>query len=241
MWKDKSVLAIVPARGGSKGIPRKNLRTVGGKSLIGWTARLIEELPWIDQALLSTDDAELAEEGRREGLPVPFFRPPELATDTALGVDVWRHGWLAAEDHYGCRFDLSLYLQPTTPLRTPEQIARTVETLWSGPFEAATTIAPVPGHFVPEKILRLDDQGRVQPYLEKFVSNRQTASRYYYRTGACYAAWREAVVERRQIVESACAGVVIDEYTANIDDPIDLAFAEFLYRRQTFSTQSSEG
>ncbi len=231
MWEDKPVLAIVPARGGSKGIPGKNLCRVGGRTLIGWAAHTIHQLPWIDRALLSTDDSQLAVEGRRVGLEVPFMRPPELATDTARGVDVWRHAWLAAEKHWNQRFDLSVYLQPTTPLRQPEHITRTLRALLSGSHEAATTIAPVPGHFVPEKILRLDDDGRVQPYTNTTVlSNRQEAPTYYYRTGACYAAWRDTIVERRRIVEGNCAGVVIEEYTANIDDPIELAFAEFLHQ-----------
>ncbi|BCX88985.1 CMP-N,N'-diacetyllegionaminic acid synthase [Methylomarinovum tepidoasis] len=231
MWKGHSVLAVVPARGGSKGIPGKNLREVGGRSLIGWTGWLIDQIPWIDQALLSTDDPALAEEGRRSGLAVPFLRPPELATDTALGIDVWRHAWLAAEAHWRRQFDLAVYLQPTTPLRRPEHIEKTVEALSAGNFEAATTIAPVPGHFVPEKILRLDESGCVRPYLDKSLSNRQQAPRYYYRTGACYAAWRDTIVTKRRIVEGNCAGVVIETPTANIDDPIDLDFAEFLYQK----------
>jgi len=97
-----NVLAIVPARGGSKGIPRKNLRVVGG------FCRLLPVRPeWrlrshgIDTCVLSTDDEEIAEEGRCHGLDVPFMRPEALSGDTALGVDVWRHARLASEDHYG--------------------------------------------------------------------------------------------------------------------------------------------
>lgn len=232
MWNDLPVLAIVPARGGSKGIPRKNLRKVGDKSLIGWTAHVIDQLPWIDEAILTTDDEELAEEGRRCGLQVPFMRPAELATDTAKGVDVWRHAWLAAEKVLTKHFPLALYLQPTTPLRQPQGLTRTLTALLSGPYQAATTVAPVPGHFVPEKILTLDDQGCVKPYLDRpSLSNRQQAARYYYRTGACYAAWRKTIVIDRQIIESNCIGVVIDQFTPNIDDPIELEFADYLASR----------
>ena len=118
-WQGRKVLAVVPARGGSKGIPRKNLCKVGGMSLIAHAARTARALDWIDRAVLSTDDEEMADEGRRHGLEVPFLRPAELASDTASGVDVWRHAWLESERHYGCRFDLSVLLQPTTPLRRP--------------------------------------------------------------------------------------------------------------------------
>ena len=99
-WRNRSVLAVVPARGGSKGIPRKNLAQIGGKSLVAHAAGLVAELDWLDGAVLSTDDHEIAEEGVRHGLSVPFLRPPDLATDTARGVDTWRHAWLASEAFY---------------------------------------------------------------------------------------------------------------------------------------------
>src|SRR5262245_62950592 len=87
-WGAEKVLAVVPARGGSKGIPRKNLRKVGGLSLIARAASVIRELPWIDRAVISTDDPDMAEEGRRHALDVPFTRPAILAGDTARGPDV---------------------------------------------------------------------------------------------------------------------------------------------------------
>lgn len=232
MWNGEAVLAVVPARGGSKGIPRKNLRRVGPWSLIEWTARVIAELGWVDAALLSTDDPEIAAEGRRVGLAVPGLRPAELASDTASGVDTWRHAWLLAENHWRRTFPLSVYLQPTTPLRRPEEVTRTMETLVSGGFEAATTVAPVPGHFVPEKILRLDERGRLHPFRDRpALANRQQAPRYYWRTGACYAARRRTIVDQQRILEADCAGVVVEGPTVNIDEAADLEFAEFLYRR----------
>ena len=83
-WQNKTVLAVIPARGNSKGIPRKNLCTVGGISLIAHTARVAKALSWLDAAVLSTDDDEMAEEGRRCGLDVPFRRPADLATDIRI-------------------------------------------------------------------------------------------------------------------------------------------------------------
>ena len=90
-WAGLSVLAVVPARGGSKGIPRKNLRKVGSLSLIAWAANTVGELAWIDSAVISTDDAEMAEEGKRYGLVAPFLRPIELASDVSSSVDMWQH------------------------------------------------------------------------------------------------------------------------------------------------------
>jgi CMP-N-acetylneuraminic acid synthetase len=110
-----SVLAVVPARGGSKGIPRKNLERVAGYSLVARAAMVARQLPWLDAAVLSTDDEEIAEEGRRYGISVPILRPADLASDTATGVAAWRHAWLASERHFDRQFDCSVLLQPTSP------------------------------------------------------------------------------------------------------------------------------
>ncbi|GAB4265042.1 MAG: acylneuraminate cytidylyltransferase family protein [Deferrisomatales bacterium] len=229
-----SVLAVVPARGGSKGIPRKNLCTVGGLSLIAHAARLARALHWLDRAVLSTEDPEMAEEGLRHGLEVPFSRPAELAGDFSTSKDVWRHAWLESERLYGCRFDLSILLQPTTPLRIPADVERTVRALTDGPCRAATTVSPVPGHFAPEKILKLDDSGKVHfyaPHGDRH-SIRQSIPTYYYRNGMCYAVTRETLIERGHIIEEDCAGVIIDRYVVNIDDPVELELAEYFYQKE---------
>ena len=100
-WNRLAVLAVSPARGGSKGIPDKNLRKVGGRSLIEHSARTAAALSWIDRTVLSTDDEKIAEAGRSCGLEVPFLRPAEFAGDLSPTVEAWRHAWLASEEHYG--------------------------------------------------------------------------------------------------------------------------------------------
>lgn len=231
-WQGLNVLAVIPARGGSKGIPRKNLRQVGGLSLVGRAARVVAGLPWVDQAVLSTDDPQIAEEGRRHGLDVPFLRPAELASDTATGASAWRHAWLASEEHYGRRFELSVLLQPTSPLRRPEEVERTLAAMVEGGHQAATTISKVPGHFAPQKLLTLDESGRVAFYHPEGSrhSNRQSIPDHYYRNGLCYAVRRETLVDRGLIVEEDCLGVVIEHYVANIDEPVELVIAECLLR-----------
>ncbi len=228
-WRGRTVLAVVPARGGSKGIPRKNLCQVAGRSLVAHAAQFAASLAWLDAAVLSTDDAAIAEEGRRYGLATPFLRPAELSSDTARGVDAWRHAWLASETEYGCRFDCSILLQPTSPLRQIADIERTLETMLSKGHSAAATVSPVPGHYVPQKLLTMTDG--VLSFLHPegaLHSNRQSAPTCYARNGLCYAARREAVVDRGEIVERDCAGVLIDGYVVNIDEPIDLRIAEML-------------
>ncbi|MEX2649390.1 MAG: acylneuraminate cytidylyltransferase family protein [Alphaproteobacteria bacterium] len=231
-WNGQAVLVVVPARGGSKGIPGKNLRTVGGLSLIGHAARVARALPWADRVVLTTDEEKIAAEGRAHGLDVPFMRPAELATDTAAAVDVWRHAWLAAEAHYGTRFALSVYLQPTTPLRTREDVEATVRAVVEGGHKAATTVSRVPGHFSPHKIMTMDASGRLAHYLPEGarIVARQQAPATWYRNGLAYAARRATIVDERAIVEHDCVGVVIERPVANIDEPIDLVIAEALWR-----------
>lgn len=233
----KSVLAVVPARGGSKGIPRKNLCRIEGQSLVERAARIASALSWLDACVLSTDDPEIAEEGRRCGLAVPFMRPADLASDQATGVAAWRHAWLATEAALGRIFDCSVLLQPTSPLRETVDVERTFDAMMAGGHQAATTVSRVPGHYTPEKLLLLAE-GRLS-FLHPdgaAHSNRQGLPAYYTRNGLCYAAKREAVVDRQEIIERDCTAVVVDGFVANIDDPIDLEVAQFFAGRSTRST-----
>lgn len=227
---DLRVLAVVPARGGSKGLPRKNIAMIEGISLIARTARAIRACDWIDGAVISTDDTEFAEEARREGLDMPSLRPSALASDTATGVDVWAHAWLEAEQAQATRYDVSVYLQPTSPFRTPTHIRATVEALLQGAHQAATTVSPVPGHYAPQKTLKLDADGVLQFYTADGAdhSNRQSTAATWTRNGLCYAARRAHVVDHGLICERACGAVKINGYVANIDDPEDLLIAQLL-------------
>jgi len=128
-YKDHTILAVVPARGGSKSIPRKNLCKVCGVSLVGRAGQIASSVEWIDRQIISTDDKEIAEEAAKYGLDVPFMRPDELAGDLATSIDMWRHAWIESEKYYGKRFDISILLEPTSPLRRSEDIKKTIETL----------------------------------------------------------------------------------------------------------------
>ena len=229
-----TVLAVVPARGGSKGIPRKNLRKVNGLSLVARAARAALSLAWIDAALISTDDNEIAEEGKRHGLDVPFMRPETLASDTALGVDVWRHAWLAAEDHYNKSFDISVKLEPTSPLRRPEDIERTVLTMIEGGYPAAATVSPTPAHYSPHKTLTVSENGIIGFYLKDGAKYclRQGIPQYYHRNGICYAAVRKHVVEQHMIVDRDAAAVIIKRPVVNIDELFELELAGWLLERE---------
>jgi CMP-N-acetylneuraminic acid synthetase len=228
-----SVLAVVPARGGSKSIPRKNLQTVGGVSLVGRAAALAASIAWIDEAVISSDDDEIIAEAVTHGIDAPFVRPPELASDTATSVDMWRHAWLAAEKHYGRSFAVSVLLEPTSPLRTADDIEHTVQALTAGNHAAAATVSPTPAHYTPHKTLTVDPQERIGFYLQggsKFAL-RQTIPRYFHRNGLCYAVRRATLVDGGTILENDCVAVIIERPVVNIDDLFDLELAKFLLER----------
>lgn len=232
------MLAVVPARGGSKGIPRKNLARVGGISLVARTAGVVAGLPWLDAALLSTDDPEIAAEGRAHGLDVPFLRPADLAADRAAAAPAWKHAWEAAEAHYGRRFDLSVWLQPTSPLRTPEDVTATVAAMVQGGHAAACTVSRIPGHYTPEKTFVLETGGVMRFYAPDGARHvaRQSIPDYWTRNGHCYAVRRATLVERGHIVEEDCKAVPIERFIVNIDDPIDLDLAEWALARAAASS-----
>lgn len=228
-----SVLAVVPARGGSKSIPRKNLQPVGGVSLVGRAARIARSLDWIDAAVISTDDAAIRAEAVAHGLDAPFVRPDDIAGDQATSVDMWRHAWLACEQHYGRRFDLSVLLEPTSPLRTAEDVTRTVQALVDGNHAAAATVSPTPAHYTPHKTLTVTG-GRIGFYLEggQRFALRQSIPRYYHRNGLCYALRRKTLVEDGHILEDDAAAVIVERPVVNIDEAFELELAEFLLRRE---------
>ncbi len=228
------VLAVVPARGGSKGVPGKNLREVGGASLVARAATVARAVPRIGAAVLSTDDPAIAEAGRRAGLEVPFLRPAELSGDLALGVDAWRHAWVASEEAHGRRFAVSILLEPSSPLRRPEDVERTLDALLSGPHLAAATVSPTPAHYTPHKTLVIDDAGHLRPLLAPADSPslRQLIPPQHHRNGLCYAARREAVVDARTIVEDRCVAVVVERPVVNVDTELDLELAAWLLARE---------
>jgi CMP-N,N'-diacetyllegionaminic acid synthase len=241
MIEGRTVLAVVPARGGSKSIPRKNLKMVGGVSLVGRAAQIAAALPLIDAALISTDDPEIAAEAKAHGLDAPFMRPPELSGDTASSVDMWRHAWLAAEAHYGKRFELSVLLEPTSPMRRPEDVERTLRALVDAGAPAAATVSPTPAHYTPHKALEINDKGEIIFYLEDGArhSLRQGIPAYYHRNGLCYAVTRDHLVNKGYIIDHGAVAVVVDRHVVNIDDMFELELAEWLLQQPPETLQKS--
>jgi len=223
------ILCVVPARGGSKSIPKKNLQELHGVSLVGRVGNLVKRLDYVDRAIISTDSAEIAEEAIRYGLNCPFMRPNELANDLATSLDMWIHAWIESEKKYDEKYDISLLLEPTSPLRTTEDVYRSVMEVVNGNC-AAVTVSKTPAHFTPEKTLKINTFGKVEYYLGvdgKNHHNRQTIPDYYHRNGICYAVSRKQLIEDRRILENSVP-VIIKREVVNIDEPHELELAGYI-------------
>jgi CMP-N,N'-diacetyllegionaminic acid synthase len=153
------VLGVITARGGSKGIPGKNLKLLAGKPLIAYSIEAAQRSGVLDRLVLSTDDPSIADTARASGCEVPFIRPPDLALDSTPHLPVMIHAvaWLRDRESYRC--DAVMILQPTSPFRTPDDIRNAVRLLESSGADSVVGVSAVPPHFNPMRILAADDRG----------------------------------------------------------------------------------
>jgi CMP-N-acetylneuraminic acid synthetase len=149
------VLAIVPARGGSKGVPGKNVRLLCGRTLLEYTAAAARDAAVIDRIVVSTDSEEVAAAGRAAGLEVPFLRPAALAQDDTPMLPVIRHA-IDEVTRAGWTPELVVLLQPTSPLRRPDHVARAVDLLRSSGADSVVAVVEVPKHLSPDYVMRID-------------------------------------------------------------------------------------
>ena len=227
------VLGLVPARGGSKGVPGKNVRPLAGHTLLEYTARAARESGVLDRVILSTDSPEIADAGRRAGLEVPFMRPAALAGDDTPMLPVIQHA-LAETARSGWSPDVIVLLQPTSPLRRPEHIRDAVNVLRDTRADSVVTVVEVPRHLSPDYVMRIDE-GRLKPFLPEGarITRRQDARPAYSRDGTVYA-FRRATVERfGGIYGDDCRPLLIDaNESLSIDSPADWDEAERLLARR---------
>lgn len=204
-----NVLALVPARGGSKGIPDKNIRPLAGRTLLEYAARAASASAVVDRVVLSTDSERVAEEGRRAGLEVPFIRPAELAQDDTPMLPVIDHAVEFLAQH-GWDAEIVVLLQPTSPLRTPSHIRAAVQELRESKADSVVTVVELPRHVSPDYVMRIDD-GRLVPFLDEGarITRRQDARPAFVRDGTVYAFWTRTLRETRSIYGHNCRPLVV--------------------------------
>jgi CMP-N-acetylneuraminic acid synthetase len=226
------VLGIIPARGGSKGIPGKNLAPVLGKPLLAYTADAAHASQRLTRVILSTDDEDIAALGRQLGLEVPFMRPPELARDDTPTLPVLQDciRRLAA---VGQNYDAVFILQPTNPLRLPSDIDGAIDLLKLTGADSVIGFSPV-GERHPARMKQIDAAGRVTnpPFAEQYEGQRrQELPPLYLRDGAVYVTRRCVLMERNSIQGDDCrAWLIPAERAWNVDEPFDLYMVEQLLK-----------
>lgn len=223
------VLGIVTARGGSKGVPRKNIRELGGKPLIAWTAEAARQATRLARTVLTTDDEEIATVGRRHGLDVPFMRPPELALDTTPSLPVLQHA-VATLEAAGDRYDAICLLQPTNPLRKPDTIDACIALLESTAADSVVTVLPIPAEHNPHWAFFRDPDGSLRTAMPgPLIPRRQDLPPAWHREGQVYVTRRDVLMEQNSLYGARISGYPVDAAsTVNIDTPEDWERAEAL-------------
>lgn len=236
------VLGLIPARGGSKGVPRKNVRILNGKPLLAYTAEAALNAEHLARVILSTDDEEFADIGRNLGLDVPFMRPPELAEDTTPTLPVVQHALLTLE-RAGDRYDAVCLLQPTNPLRRTEDVDACIEILATSGADSVVSVLQVPHEYNPKWVYWKNDSGQLRLVTgdAEPISRRQDLPSAYHRDGSVYVSRRDTVVEGNSLYGNTVFGYEVDYCdSVNIDSEQDWARAEEKLRTRSIARVQSQ-
>ena len=226
-------LGIIPARAGSKRVPRKNVRLLGGKPLVAWTIEAALKAASLDRLVVSSDDPHVLRIAATYDGQLILRRPRSLASDRSLAIDYVHHALKACETTNAAGFDTVTIIQPTSPFTLPEDIDATVDLLAKSHADTAVSVMKLDQVIHPFKLKVFEDD-RLRPYLEEEQGRMadHQLPQLYSRNGAVYAT-RRAVVNAGQIIGEDCRGYVMPpERSVDINEEIDMAFAEFLLARR---------
>jgi CMP-N,N'-diacetyllegionaminic acid synthase len=221
------VLALVPARGGSKGVPGKNIRPLARKPLIAWTIDAALEARSLDRVVVTTDDREIADISLACGAEVPFLRPPKFAQDDTPMLDVVQHA-VRELDRSGYHVDVVMLLQPTSPLRTSEHIEEACRRFASYPeADSLVSCISVPHIFHPASVMRTNDEGFLVPYVEgPAPTRRQDKGPVFARNGPAICMTRADRVVDYLFGGNLVAYPMDEDVSIDIDDEADFGRAE---------------
>jgi len=234
MINNKRILAVVPARGGSKGIPMKNLQPVNGVPLVAHVGRVLAELPEVDRSVVSTDHDEIAAVAEASGIAAPFRRPESLSGDRIGDIDVLVHALETCERLDGLHYDIVLMLQPTSPLREASHVRDCALKLLEGNWDAVWTVSQTDTKGHPLKQLLIEADGGMD-YYDPAGANiiaRQQLKPVYHRNGIAYAITRDCLLGQRSIKGARTAALVIEGDHVSIDTMWDLELVEFILSRR---------
>jgi len=222
------LLGIIPARGGSKGIPGKNIKLLGGKPLIAYTALAAQSAGIFSRVILTTDSEEIAEVGRQCGVEVPFIRPPELARDETPMLPVLQHAvnWILSQDWNP---DAIVILQPTAPFRRSTDLRSAFDLLNAhSEIDSVVSVEPVPEHYAPHFVMKIEGE-RLLPFMPDGlrITRRQDSPKVFSRTGEFYFTRIKTLMEENSIYGKNCRPYVVDHpHRVNLDTLDDWNEAE---------------
>ena len=237
MYKNFRVLALIPARGGSKGIPGKNIKLLYGKPLIVWSIDAAKGSKYIDRTIVSTDGEDIAKVAREWGAEVPFMRPAEFAQDLTPDPPVFEHAlvWLKENENYVP--DIIVHLRPTGPLRTSEEIDEAIELLAKYPESDSVRSLQEPAK-PPYKMWKIAGE-----FMVPFVSDmpgmkdwhtapRQSLPKVYETTADIGIVWSRVITEKHSVIGDKVLPYTLKRPTVDIDNLIDFDIAELLFKKQ---------
>ena len=229
MYKNKTFLAIIPARGGSKGLPRKNIKELCGKPLIAWSIETGLSSKYIDKLMVTTDSPEIASIAEKYGASVPFLRPSYLASDTATTFDTVKH----VIDFYDDMFDYIILLEPTSPLRKEGDIDNMIEKLVDNKnlFDSIVSIGEAHEH--PSIMKKITKTGQIMDYCPslEMKSRRQDNDTAYFPYGVAYIAKTSVFMKEETFYTQRCNSYKVDRYQCyEIDDIYDFLIIESILK-----------
>lgn len=235
MYRNKRILAIIPARGGSKGLPGKNIKPLCGKPLIGWTIKQAKDCKYIDEIFVTTDSEKIANTAKEFGVDVPFLRPVELANDTSSSMDVVEHV-LSHFENKNIFFDYILLLEPTSPLRKKNDLDSAIQlAIENDAADGVISLGEVHMEH-PMIVKKINEQGKITPYIDnvKKISHRQQADKAYFPYGVIYMIKTEVFKKERAFYTNNVLPYYIERWqNYEVDDIYDFITIEaILTKRQ---------
>lgn len=237
MINKKSILCIIPARGGSKGIPLKNMKSINGKTLIEIVLECANRIRIIDKIVLSTDNNIIANEAKKFNIDVPFFRPKHLSGDRVSDWQVLEHALKKIEEIENIKYEYIVMLQPTSPLRNSKDVEACIKKIDKEKLDSVWTVSKSDPKTHPLKQLKLDNCNNLSLYDKQGskIIARQELSSLYYRNGVAYVFTRECILKQKKILGKRTAGFLVDSYQISIDTLDDLELAEFYINKSKYN------
>jgi CMP-N,N'-diacetyllegionaminic acid synthase len=228
------ILGVIIARGGSKGVPGKNIKPLAGKPLIAHTIDAATKSR-LNKIIVSTDDDKISDVAKSFGADVPFKRPDELASDSAKSIDVAKHALVTMEELDNTVYDALMLLQPPAPFRSSEDIDRAIELLITNPSaDSVISVVNVGAHH-PARMKYIEDGVLVDPpFCEAYENqNRQELRPMFIRNGAIYLTRRDTILSNSFKGKISLALEMPADRSTNIDTLQDFEFAEWIYQRSS--------